>query len=67
MLLLEAVMARAFDDVKSAVEDEGADVNCVDGEGFSPILISSYYGASDIARYLLEHKSNIFFQVGLCD
>jgi ankyrin repeat protein len=56
-------MARQLPDVKQFVR-EGADVNTVDAEGFSPVLMAAYSGSADIVEYLLECKSNVLFQVG---
>ena len=62
-LLIEAVSSRQFEAVKTYV-NQGANVNVLDEEGYSPVLLGSYFGAADIVEYLLDKKANSLYQVG---
>lgn len=56
--LIACVNAEDFEGAINAVES-GANVNAIDGEGFSPLMLAAFRGSRDIAEYLLGMGADV--------
>ncbi len=47
-----------FTDIARVLIDAGADVNWIDGEGVTPLILSSFKNHIELVRLLLDHGAN---------
>lgn len=47
-----------FTDIACVLIDHGADVNWIDGEGVTPLILASFKGHVDLVQLLLDHRAD---------
>ncbi|MEM9907913.1 MAG: ankyrin repeat domain-containing protein [Cyanobacteria bacterium P01_D01_bin.44] len=47
-----------FTEIAQALIDAGADVNWIDSEGVTPLILAAFKGHSELAQLLLEHGAD---------
>ena len=48
-----------FAEIAQLLIDAGADVNWIDGEGVTPLILASFKGHLDLVQLLLEHEADV--------
>ncbi|MEM9482632.1 MAG: ankyrin repeat domain-containing protein [Cyanobacteria bacterium P01_F01_bin.116] len=48
-----------FTEIASLLIEQGADVNWIDGEGVTPLILASFKGHMELVKLLLKHNADI--------
>jgi len=57
--IFNAIRSENLNEVRTLLNKDASLINSKDQRGSTPLLLSTYYGFTDITKLILEHKPNI--------